>query len=350
MSLEFIFRLIGMTIFAVIGARLGEGFADDMNLPSEANSLLFLLAGALTGLLITPWITTRPAATARRAIIQTRAETLVTSIFGLLVGLVLAALLALPLSMLPDPAGQYLPTIMAVVTAYLSIILFSLRGQDMFSMAGVAGRGNMFGRAFQSGEILLDTNVIIDGRILDLSQTGFVSQKLVVPQFVVRELQHIADSSDTLRRQRGRHGLDVLNKLRQESKVPVEVIDEMPAEGTTVDEKLVMLAAERSIPIMTNDFNLNKVAAVRGVAVLNINDLAMALRPVYLPGEVINLHIIQEGREEDQGVGYLIDGTMVVVEGGKRYRDRTIPARITRYILSSAGKMYFAQPEPQVSK
>jgi uncharacterized protein YacL len=283
MSLEFIFRLVGMTIFAVIGARLGEGFADDMNLPSEANSLLFLLAGALTGLIITPWITTRPAATARRAIIQTRSETLVTSIVGLLVGLIIAALLSLPLSLLPNPGGQYLPTVVAIVAAYLCIILFSLRAQDIFSLAGLFVRGSGLARTLQAGEVLLDTNVIIDGRILDLSQTGFISQKLLIPQFVIRELQHIADSSDTLRRQRGRHGLDILNKLRQESKTPVEIIDEMPAEGTTVDEKLVMLAHERGIGIMTNDFNLNKVAAVRGVLVLNVNDLAMALRPVYLP-------------------------------------------------------------------
>ncbi|NDJ86497.1 MAG: PIN domain nuclease, partial [Chloroflexi bacterium] len=235
--------------------------------------------------------------------------------------------------------------IMAVIIAYLSIVIFALRSPDIITLVDAMLRGRKLYNSLGSGEVLLDTSVIIDGRILDISTTGFVRQKLLIPQFVIRELQTIADSSDTLLRQRGRHGLDILNKLRQESLVPVEVIDDVPAEGDGVDEMLVALAVERgSIPIMTHDMPLNKIAHLRGVEVLNINDLALALRPVYLPGEVINLHIIQEGQEADQGVGYLIDGTMVVVEGGKRYRDRTISARVTRYILSKAGKMYFAQP------
>ncbi len=346
MSYEFAFRLVGMTVFAGLGASLGARLADSMNLPSEANSLLFLLVGALIGLITTPWMTTRPARAARRIIIETNAETLVTSLVGLLFGLVVAALLAWPLSQLPDPAGQYLPAITAIVAAYLCIILFGLRATDIFTLFGAMVREGELYHSSYTGEVLLDTSVIIDGRILDISTTGFIRDKLLIPQFVIRELQHIADSSDTLLRQRGRHGLDVLNKLRQESKSPVEVIDDVPADGEGVDEMLVALAQERgTCPIMTHDLPLNKIATLRGIEVLNINDLALALRPVIIPGEVITLHIIQEGKEADQGVGYLIDGTMVVVEGGKRYRDRTIQARITRYILSNAGKMYFAQPE-----
>jgi uncharacterized protein YacL len=346
MSLEFTLRLIGMTVFGGLGANIGSRVANDLNLPQEASSLLFLLAGALAGLIVTPWITTRPAKTARRLIIETSAEALVTSLVGLLFGIILAALLAWPLSMLPDPLGQYLPTITAIVAAYLGIILFALRAGDIFTLFRALVRGKEILGGLDSGEILLDTSVIIDGRILDISKTGFVRQKMLIPQFVIRELQTIADSSDTLLRQRGRHGLDILNKLRQESRSLVEVIDDMPMEGgETVDEMLVVLAQERgNVPIMTHDMPLHKIANLRGLEVLNINELALALRPVYLPGEVINLHIIQEGREADQGVGYLIDGTMVVVEGGRRYRDRTIPARITRYILGNAGKMYFAQP------
>jgi uncharacterized protein YacL len=346
MSYEYVFRLFGMTLFAVIGAGLGDLLADDIYLPPEASSLLFLLAGALVGLIFTPWLTTRPAKAARDTIIETSAESLVTSMIGLLFGLIVAGLFALPLSLLPDPAGQYLPTIAAVVTAYISIVLFGLRAPDIFSLFRHLIRGGELYNVVDIGELLLDTSVIIDGRILDVSKTGFITERILVPQFVIRELQQIADSSDTLLRQRGRHGLDILNKLRQESLAPVEIIDDVPSDGQGVDEMLVALASERGgSPIMTHDLPLNKIASFRGIKVLNINDLALALRPVYLPGETINLHIIQEGREDDQGVGYLIDGTMVVVEGGKRYRDRTISAKITRYIMSQAGKMYFAQPD-----
>ncbi|MCI0711598.1 MAG: PIN domain-containing protein [Chloroflexi bacterium] len=345
MSLDLAFRLIGTTLMAGLGARFGVTIADTLSLNKEASTFLFLIAGALVGITLTPWITTRPAQTVRRAILDSDAETLLSSMLGLVFGLVVGGLLAYPLSLLPNPAAQFFPAIFAVGFAYLFVGIFALRTREIFGLFKSFSRGS--DSSFfpvEQGEILLDTSVIIDGRILDLSQTGFVAQKLVIPQFVIHELQHIADSSDTLRRQRGRHGLDVLSKLKQESLVPVEIDHEMPAEGNTVDEKLVVLASQRGVAIMTNDYNLNKTAEVQGVFVLNINDLSMALRPVYLPGEVINLHIIQEGKEESQGVGYLIDGTMVVVEDGRRYRDRTVPVRVTRYILSSAGKMYFAQP------
>jgi len=351
MSQEFILRLIGMTFFAILGANLGITTADALNLSQEANSLLFLLIGALFGIIATPWITVRPAKQLRNSIINVRAETLVTSMVGLLFGLILGALLAWPLSLLPDPAGQYLPTLVALLVGYWSIILFALRAQEIFQLIRAIIQGDYFSSNITSGEVLLDTSVIIDGRILDLSQTGFINQKMLVPQFVMRELQTIADSSDSLLRQRGRHGLEILNKLKQESLAPIEIIDDTPEEGKGVDEKLLALSVERGfIPIMTHDVPLNQRASLQGVPVLNINDLALALRPVYLPGEVISLHIIQEGREDRQGVGYLLDGTMVVVEEGERYRDRTINVRITRYILSNAGKMYFAQPENPSTK
>jgi uncharacterized protein YacL len=344
MSLDLAIRLIGMTVCAGLGASIGADSADAINLSNEAASLLFLLAGAIFGLLATPFFTTRPAFVAKRLILETDAETLVTSMVGLVFGLLVGGLLAWPLSLLPEPIGQYIPAISAVFIAYLSIGVFALRARDIFELSGAfirGGRANLFSSAHS--EMLLDTSVIIDGRILDLSKTGFIAAKIIIPQFVIHELQHIADSSDALRRQRGRHGLDILSRLKQESLSEVEIINDTPSEGKTVDDKLVVLGNQRGIPIMTNDYNLNKTAELQGVYVLNINDLALALRPVYLPGEIINLHIIQEGKEATQGVGYLIDGTMVVVEDGKQFRDRTVPVKITRYILGSAGKMYFGQ-------
>lgn len=344
MSLDLLFRIIGMTLFAGLGASLGSDAAETLNVSAEQASLLFLTGGGLFGLFATPWITTRPIEFMRHTILESDAETLVTSLVGLVFGLVVGALLAWPLSLLPNPWGQYFPAIITVLVAYWSIGIFALRARDILGLFGAYVRGEdnaLFSTS--NGEILLDTSVIIDGRIVGLSKTGFINQRIIIPQFVIQELQHIADSSDSLRRQRGRHGLDILAELKQESLPPVEIIHDNPETATVVDDKLVDLARERGSPIMTNDFNLNKAAALQGVFVLNINDLAMSMRPVYLPGEIINLHIIQEGKEDQQGVGYLIDGTMVVVEDAKRHRDRTIPVRVTRYILSSAGKMYFAQ-------
>ena len=345
MSLELFLRLMGMTVLAGIGASLGADMAEAINLPSDSSTMLFFLAGASTGLIVTPWITTRPAKVIRSLMMDSTAEQLLTSMVGLLFGLIVAALLAYPLSLLPKPSSEYLPTVLAISAAYLSALLFGIRAPDIIGVIQNISEGNIASRNLVIEEILLDTSVIIDGRILDIAKTGFVRNKLVIPQFVIRELQQLADSSDMQYRRRGRHGLDILNKLRQESRVMIEVTDEIPSEGKGVDEMLVALAQERgNLAIMTHDQPLNKIANIRDLEVLNVNDLAMALRPIYLPEETINLHIVQEGKEDLQGIGYLVDGTMVVVEGGRAYRDRTIPVVITRYIISSGGKMYFAQP------
>jgi uncharacterized protein YacL len=344
MSVEFIFRILGLVVFSVIGARFGVASAEALNLPEDGNGLIFSLVGALTGLILTPWITTRPAKTFRRYLLDSPIEVLITSMGGLLFGLIIALLLVWPLSLLPDLLGIYLPIIAALVSAYFGIVLFSSRAPDiLMTLRFFFGRDTgLFSGSAKDISVLVDTSVIIDGRIFEMSKTGFIPGNILIPQFVLSELQHIANSSDPIRRQRGRHGLDVLNKLKQEGNNIVQVIDDEPEGVNEVDEKLVEVAKARGIPLMTNDFNLNGVANVHGVPVLNINELSLALQPVYLPGEEITVQIISEGREYDQGVGYLQDGTMVVVEGGRRYLDRTIRVVITRYIRSSAGKMYFA--------
>jgi uncharacterized protein YacL len=194
--------------------------------------------------------------------------------------------------------------------------------------------------------VLLDTSVIIDGRIVDIAQTGFILGSLLVPSFVLNELQRIADSPDGLRRQRGRRGLDVLNRLQKDSAVPVRITD-LDVEGVReVDDKLVILARQTRCPILTNDYNLNRVAELQGVAVLNINELANAVKAVYLPGESLDVHVIQEGKEVGQGVGYLEDGTMVVVEAGRDQIGRTVGVTVTKVLQTAAGRMIFARPEP----
>jgi uncharacterized protein YacL len=285
----------------------------------------------------------------RRTIVQMPAEILVTTMVGLLLGIIAAALFAWPLSLLPDPFGQLLPSIAIGVFTYVCIIVFSLRASDIYALfgGGTRGRPEVFSRPtpmITSEEILLDTSVIIDGRILDISQTGFIRGTLLVPRFVLLELQHVADSAEMLRRNRGKRGLDILSDLQQRSRTPVRIIDDDVEGVSEVDEKLVVLAQQMVVPVLTTDFNLNRVAELQGVTVLNINELANALKAMYLPGETMDIHVVMEGREPDQGVGYLDDGTMVVVEDGKRYMDRTIPVLITRYIVTNAGRMYFAQP------
>jgi uncharacterized protein YacL len=193
--------------------------------------------------------------------------------------------------------------------------------------------------------VLLDTSVIIDGRIADISQTGFVSGEMLVPRFVLNELQHIADSSDALRRNRGRRGLDMLRRLQDESVVPIRITDMDMEDYREVDDKLIMLAKQLRCPIITNDYNLNRVAELQGVMVLNVNELANAVKAVVLPGESLRVRIIQEGKELDQGVGYLDDGTMVVVENGRRYINNTIKVLVTKVLQTTAGRMIFAQPD-----
>src|SRR6266568_2235731 len=191
--------------------------------------------------------------------------------------------------------------------------------------------------------LLLDTSVIIDGRIADIVRAGFIRGTLVVPRFILAELQFFADSGDATRRERGRRGLEMLAKMQKESTVTIAIDDEDPA-GDGADGKLVALARSRQVPIVTNDYGLNRVAELHGVTVLNVNDLAKAVRPVVLPGEEIHVRVIQEGKEAGQGVGYLEDGTMIVVENGARSVGSEVPVTVMRVLQTVGGRMIFAQP------
>lgn len=190
---------------------------------------------------------------------------------------------------------------------------------------------------------ILDTSVIIDGRILDIISTGFIEGKVIIPSFVLDELRHIADSSDTLKRNRGRRGLDILNELKSTRIVPVEVLEIDYPELSEVDSKLLKLAGQLQGKVVTNDFNLNKVAKLQKVSVLNINDLANAIKQVVLPNEEMQVTIIKEGKEQEQGIAYLNDGTMIVVEGGRKYVGSTIKVNVTTVLQTSAGRMIFAK-------
>ena len=345
MSVEFVFRLIGMVIMAVLSFRLGlylGGGWTDVRVISALT-----LAGAALGLVITPFLTTRPYKWIRNRIQRMPASQLIAATIGLVIGLAVAALLTPALSNLPPPLGDVLPFVASVVFGYLGMAVMVMRQRDIFQVGARLVRDtNIRSDKARKGDVmLLDTSVIIDGRIADVSRTGFIGETMLVPRFVLNELQHIADSSDPLRRNRGRRGLDMLNKLQKESVVPIRITDMDVNEVREVDDKLVVLAKQLHCPIMTNDYNLNRVAELQGVMVLNVNELANAVKVIFLPGETMQVQIIQEGKEVGQGVGYLDDGTMVVVENGRRHINHTISATVTKVLQTAAGRMIFAQPQ-----
>jgi uncharacterized protein YacL len=347
MSIDFIARMMGMVALFVggfyVGSILGKSAGDQPVLWA----IIFGLVGALMGLVVTPFLTTRPVRAIRTRITQVSVRTMVAGLIGLIVGLIIAALVAYPLSLLPPPFGQLFPFVGVVLFSYLGITIMVMRQNDIMNLLG--SRFSMGTRESVTAEadsqvVLLDTSVIIDGRIADIARTGFIGGPMLVPSFVLNELQHIADSSDSLRRQRGRRGLDILNRLQKDPSISFRISD-LDVEGIrSVDDKLVVLAKQLRSQILTNDYNLNRVAELQGVAVLNINELANAVKTVFLPGETLEVNVIQEGKEAGQGVGYLDDGTMVVVEDGKDYIDSQIPVTVTKVLQTAAGRMIFARP------
>lgn len=348
MSIEFIFRIIGMIALAIGGVYWGTYFSNISNLPADLSATVIGLLGALVGLVLTPFLTTRPIGAIRALLGRVSAQTLFASLTGLIVGLVVAALTSFPLSLLPPPFGRILPFVGAIVFAYLGISVFVMRQGDIFSITrslrpslGLEDDG---GVGLDGRVILLDTSVIIDGRISDIARTGFLPGTLLIPRFILNELQYIADSTDTLRRQRGRRGLEVLSELQKDPHVSVRISD-LDIEGAhAVDDKLILLARQLRCPVLTNDYNLNRVADLQGVRILNINELANAVKVILLPGELLSVEIIQEGKETGQGVGYLEDGTMVVVESGNEYIGQKVDAMVTKVLQTAAGRMIFARP------
>lgn len=345
MSADFIARLAGMIVFAGLGIYWGISLGTNGE-NQTLYAVVIGLVGALVGLVITPYISTRPVRALRGILSRVSSQTLVAGFIGLLAGLLVAALLAFPLSALPSPFGDILPFLGVILCGYLGITVFIMRRDDIFSVFRVSlpGRSNeASGEKSKNGRtILLDTSVIIDGRIADISRTGFLYGTFLIPRFVLNELQYIADSADSMRRQRGRRGMEVLSQLQKDATVPVNISD-IDVEGVReVDDKLVVLARQMKAPIMTNDYNLNRVAELQGVPVLNINELANAVKSILLPGEPILVDIIQEGKESGQGVGYLDDGTMVVVEDGRDHINEQITVTVTKVLQTAAGRMIFA--------
>lgn len=289
---------------------------------------------------------------------------------GLAIGLIIANLLGSAFAKIPV-VGDYIPVIFSIVLGYLGIHIMIKKRKEIVELfdflprflkeyaknkelkTPAAGAASAVG-AVQApladpvgGKLykLLDTSVIIDGRIADICQSGFIEGTLLIPVFVLEELQHIADSSDLLKRTRGRRGLDILQRIRTESHMKVEIDNRDFDDIAEVDSKLVRLGQIVGGKIITNDYNLNKVSELRGVPVLNINELSNAVKPVVIPGETMRVNVVKEGKESGQGVAYLDDGTMIVIENGRRHINTTIDVEVTSALQTAAGRMIFAKPK-----
>jgi uncharacterized protein YacL len=345
LSTESLFRILGTILGAILVGFLGYTLSAQFSFNLGIGTISAALVGALLGFIIAPYLTTKPMKALRSNLAVMPVERLVALLAGILLGLIAAALFSLPLSLLPTPFREILPFLSALALCYVGVTVMMMRHKDLESiLRRIRVTGNPEpARDRVEDSILLDTSVIIDGRITDISKSGFIRSTLLVPGFILSELQHIADSADSLRRNRGRRGLEVLSILQNETSIPIQITDMDVSEVRDADSKLVALARDLHCPIMTNDYNLNRVAELQGVTVLNINDLANAVKALYLPGEELEVKIIQEGKEYGQGVGYLEDGTMVVIEDGRSYINRTQNVTVTKVLQTTAGRMIFAR-------
>lgn len=352
MSAILISRIIGAVVLGIIGVftslpiyNFVQQYVDVLSLSQGVVTGLTAVIFAALGFLITPYITIKPFQGLMKLFKKSSAQSLMSGLIGMTIGLVIAAIMAYPLSLLPKPFGQILPLVGLLLFGYLGALLFVTRREDFINLIkNMSSKMPSRAKGESERRILVDTSAIIDGRIADIAKTGFLGATMVIPRFVLNELQFVSDSADSLRRQRGRRGLDVLGELQESKEVNV-VISDIDVEGVReVDDRLVLLGRQLSCPILTNDFNLNRVAELQGVKVLNINDLANAVKVIILPGESLEIAVIQEGKEYNQGVGYLDDGTMVVIENGHHYIDKHINVTVTKILQTSAGRMIFAKP------
>lgn len=353
---DLIFRFIGLILFAIIGFVLVEPIVHLID--PQLNNLIPYQIGVsvilgVIGFLVFPYISLHPVIWIRSYLVRVSGQTLLAALIGLVIGLILAALVTIPIAQLPSPFREVLPFVAVLFFGYLGVAIAESRSRDFgeffhsirrSSRASNPAISDSASKSIREKSILMDTSVIIDGRIVDIARTGFLPGGLIIPRFVLNELQYVADSAENLRRQRGRRGMDVVSQLQKDKSISVSVVD-LDVEGVhDVDEKLISLARQMHIPILTNDFNLNKIAELQGVQILNINDLANAVKSILMPGETLSVKVIQEGKEMGQGVAYLDDGTMVVIEEGQKMLNHEIMVTVTKVLQTAAGRMIFAKP------
>lgn len=362
---EKILRAIFVLLFTVLGivlSRQGEtvlalllpnSVLTETTLGITFMSLAAMLVGgifgAIIGSFISPYLIKSLfmfTSTVEKSLSAMSTQNLIAGTLGLFWGLIIANLVGLAFGSVPY-IGPYVSVALSIILGYLGMHLVVSKKSELAGWLHLHAEGSFDkkkNKDHHTGK-LLDTNVIIDGRVADIYRSGFLEGPIIVPVFVLEELQKIADSSDILKRNRGRRGLDILNHMRKNSKDDVIIVTNDFEDISEVDSKLVKLAREKNYKIVTNDYNLNKVAELQGVAVLNINDLAIAVKPAVIPGEQIFVQLVKSGKEEGQGVAYLEDGTMIVVENGSQCIGKEVPVIITSVLQTSAGKMIFAKLE-----
>ena len=352
MVADILYRIAGAAILAAAGWGIGDYIADVW----DPGLYLFLvlgsaLVGIVIGLVSTPFAVNRISGSVADQTHSIPTSRLLSGIVGLVLGLIVAILISIPIFRLPGWLGLVLPVAISLVMAYLGATLMLSPSRDIFQDIVQNDRDRPSSDDLppnpgdgRVGAMLLDTSAIIDGRIAAISKTGFLQGRLIVPRFILDELRHVADSRDSMKRARGRRGLEMLREIQEEGKVHTQILEMDYPQAREVDAKLVGLARQMDASILTTDFNLNRVAQIDGIAVLNVNELANSLRPVVLPGERMRLRILHEGREPGQGVGFLEDGTMVVVDSGVRYIDRDLDVTVARVLQTASGVMIFANP------
>ena len=336
-----------------------ESFGDMSLTIARISVLIFgTLLGVIIGYLISSFILKQGLVIAKRLeriLTHIPNQELIAGTIGLLFGLIIANLIGVAFHQVPI-IGHYIPIILSAIFGYSGLKIMARKGPEIYYnyVQQWGGEGTKKTSRFKmfsthksdkttSTPKLLDTSVIIDGRIKELCNTGFIEGPLMVPLFVLNELQIISDSADATKRNRGRRGLDILKEMQDANKVAIEVVEDDYDDLTEVDSKLMRLALDKQWKLMTNDFNLNKVARVQGIEVLNLNELANVLKPALIAGEWIRVQIMKEGKEVHQGVAYLDDGTMIVVEDGKPYVGQTVEVMVTSILQTSAGRMIFAR-------
>ena len=336
-----------------------ESFGDMSLTIARISVLIFgTLLGVIIGYLISSFILKQGLVIAKRLeriLTHIPNQELIAGAIGLLFGLIIANLIGVAFHQVPI-IGPYIPIILCAIFGYSGLKIMARKGPEIYYnyVQQWGGEGTKKTSRFKmfsthksdkttSTPKLLDTSVIIDGRIKELCNTGFIEGPLMVPLFVLNELQIISDSADATKRNRGRRGLDILKEMQDAKKVAIEVVEDDYDDLTEVDSKLMRLALDKQWKLMTNDFNLNKVARVQGIEVLNLNELANVLKPALIAGEWIRVQIMKEGKEVHQGVAYLDDGTMIVVEDGKPYVGQTVEVMVTSILQTSAGRMIFAR-------
>ena len=321
---------------------------------------LSILLAAFIGYLVSQYILRIGLSVAKqieRILSRVPSQQLVAGTIGLLLGLIIANLIGMAFERVPI-IGSYLPIVLSAVLGYIGIRLGMDKGPDLYkamvsyTFRGLRSKGRTMKESKDKKALpqtcsakVLDTSVVIDGRILDIVNTGFLEGPFIVPVFVLEELQKLSDSADTLKRNKGRRGLDLLQTMREKLTNSMEIIDVDYEDLSEVDLKLIRLSMDKHWKLITNDFNLNKIATLQGVAVLNLNDLANAIKPKMMSGETLLVRIMKAGKEPHQGVAYLDDGTMIVVENGVDYVDQTVNVVVTSVLQTSAGRMIFARVE-----